>query len=112
MLELALGVLVESTDETEKDSKGKTKPVVYVKAPDFKAAAYVIDRIIGKPTERVEHAGDQGGPIRLEALDAALAKIYPAAPAPAPEPVKAPAPKKPTTRSKAKSKAKRKPKAK
>jgi hypothetical protein len=49
MLALARGVLVEKhTQEGE---------VVYRTPPDYKALRYLIDRILGKPVERVEHGG-------------------------------------------------------
>lgn len=47
MFELASGVLVEETSVTG-------APAVYQKPPDYRAAAYLIDRIMGKPTERRE----------------------------------------------------------
>lgn len=48
MLELALGVAVQETDR----ETGEVN--VYERPPDYKAAAYLIDRILGKPTERRE----------------------------------------------------------
>ncbi len=47
-LELAEGVAIEKY--------GLTGPVVYQQPPDYKAIAYLIDRIMGKPTERREHS--------------------------------------------------------
>lgn len=48
LLELAAGVEVQSVDE----ETGGTK--VYSKPPDRQAAEYLLNRIMGKPTERVE----------------------------------------------------------
>jgi len=48
MFDLASGVLVE---ETGIDGR----PYVYQRPPDYKAASYLIDRIMGRPTERKEH---------------------------------------------------------
>jgi hypothetical protein len=45
MFELADGVLVEEIDFTG-------KPFIYQKPPDYKALSYLIDRIMGKATER------------------------------------------------------------
>jgi hypothetical protein len=49
LLVLALGVTVQQTDP----KKGETVRV-YTRAPDFTAAAYLMDRIMGKPRERSE----------------------------------------------------------
>jgi hypothetical protein len=48
MMELAEGVAVEKP--------GLAGPVVYQLPPDYKAIAYLIDRVMGKPTERKEHS--------------------------------------------------------
>lgn len=48
MLELAAGVEVQTVDEETGGIK------VYSKAPDRQAAEYLINRIMGKPTERRE----------------------------------------------------------
>src|SRR5215217_2442850 len=48
MMELADGVYVEKI--------GLTGPIVYQQAPDYKAIAYLVDRIMGKPTDRKEFA--------------------------------------------------------
>lgn len=61
MFELAMGVLVE-----EQTLDGKA---IYQKPPDFKAAAYLIDRIMGKPTERREVSGPEGGPVPVQFFD-------------------------------------------
>lgn len=49
MLELADGVTVQGVDP----ESGAT--TVYTKPPDRQALIYLIDRIMGKPTERKEH---------------------------------------------------------
>lgn len=51
LFDLANGVVVE---ETQWDGSEK----VYKRAPDFKSASYLIDRVIGKPTQSVEVEGD------------------------------------------------------
>jgi hypothetical protein len=48
MMELAEGVVVQ---EFDKDGE----PRIYQRPPDYKAIAYLLDRIMGKPTERKEH---------------------------------------------------------
>lgn len=58
LFELAKGVTIQETD-----NRGNER--VYTRAPDFKANQYLVDRILGKPTERVEHSGDEGGPVQL-----------------------------------------------
>lgn len=57
MLELAAGVTVQDDDP----DGGVT---VYSKPPDREAAKYLLDRIMGKPTERKELSGPDGGPVR------------------------------------------------
>jgi hypothetical protein len=39
---------------------------VYGRAPSFKALEYLLNRIMGKPVEKQEHSGDNGGPIPLD----------------------------------------------
>lgn len=48
MLELATGVIVQEFDR-------EGEPRIYQRPPDYKAIAYLTDRIMGKPTERKEH---------------------------------------------------------
>ncbi len=59
MFELASGVMVE-----EMDAEGGVN--VYSKVPDRQAAEYLINRIMGKPTERKELSGEDGGKILTE----------------------------------------------
>lgn len=47
MFELAAGVTVQETTK-------KGEEVIYTRAPDYRACAYLIDRILGKPTEPIE----------------------------------------------------------
>lgn len=61
LIDLALGVKVE---ETELD--GSTR--VYQRPPDRASAQYLMDRIMGKPTERQEHSGPDGGPIEYSEI--------------------------------------------
>jgi hypothetical protein len=58
MMELAHGVTVQ-----EVDKEGGL--IVYTKAPDRQAAEYLINRIMGKPTERKEVTGPEGGPVEV-----------------------------------------------
>lgn len=53
--ELAEGVYIE-----ERTPDGK---LIYQRPPDYKAIAYLIDRIMGKPTERHELTGEDGAPL-------------------------------------------------
>lgn len=63
MLVLANGVFVEETNPvTDKEQ-------VYRKPPDRAANEYLINRILGKPIERQEIAGADGGPIQLAPVD-------------------------------------------
>lgn len=57
LLRLAMGVTVEDVDV----ATGEV--MVYKKAPDYKANEYLINRIMGKPTERTEN--EQVGPLEL-----------------------------------------------
>jgi hypothetical protein len=56
---LANGIFVE-----EITPEGKR--IVYQRPPDRQANEYLINRIMGKPTERQELSGPDGGPIDLK----------------------------------------------
>lgn len=60
---LALGVMVQEVD------KESGALIVYQRPPDAKAGQYLIDRILGKTTERHEISGPDTGPIQIEAFD-------------------------------------------
>lgn len=55
--QLANGVLVEDTNIITGDK------MVYQRPPDRAANEYLINRIMGKPTERQEHSGINGEPL-------------------------------------------------
>jgi hypothetical protein len=57
MLELADGVTVQ---EVEKDGVR-----IYTRAPDRAALEYLVNRVMGKPTERQELTGANGGLLAL-----------------------------------------------
>lgn len=59
MLELALGAWVE-----EPTSEGMKR--VYRKVPDAKAALYLLDRIMGKPLQKQQITGAEGGPMVIQ----------------------------------------------
>lgn len=67
-LELADGVTVQ---EVDKDGG----IVVYTKPPDLKAIIYLVDRVMGKPTERQEVSGPDGDPIGVK-FHGALNTVY------------------------------------
>lgn len=46
-----------------------------VAAPEFKANAYLVDRVAGKPIQATEISGADGGPVEVSLLDAAK-RIY------------------------------------
>ncbi len=69
-LELAEGVFVEDFNIVTMQT------TVYQKPPDLGAIKYLVDRIMGKPTERKELSGPDGGPIEAKFTDA-LNTIYP-----------------------------------
>lgn len=60
MFVLADGVTVE---EEIRDGGRR----IYTEPPDRQANEYLINRIMGKPTERVEVGGEDGGPIAVDA---------------------------------------------
>ena len=62
MLVLANGVKVQDIDDDG-------NVVTYTKPPDRQANEYLINRIMGKPTEVQEISGPDGGPIELTAGD-------------------------------------------
>jgi hypothetical protein len=68
---LADGVFVEEIDETGKRT-------IYQRPPDRAANEYLINRVMGKPTERREISGPDAGPLPI-AFDhgAALADLAP-----------------------------------
>jgi hypothetical protein len=70
-IELALGVTVQETDA----ESGRVR--VYTKPPDHRAASYLIDRILGKPTERQELSGPHGGPVPMKQDVDDLRKLEP-----------------------------------
>jgi hypothetical protein len=59
MIDLAEGVKVEEIDLLTGE------PRVYSRPPDRAACQYLIDRILGKPVERQEHTGENGGAIEI-----------------------------------------------
>ncbi len=61
-LELALGVKVEELSATTGE------PTVYQRPPDRAAAQYLIDRILGKPTERQELTGADGASLAVTTI--------------------------------------------
>lgn len=58
LFELAEGVTVQETG-----SDGKER--IYTRAPDYRAASYLVDRLMGKPAQSIEAevSGPGGGPI-------------------------------------------------
>lgn len=58
--------LFELAEGVEVQDKGK----VYCTPPDFRAASYLVDRILGKPTQAVDAAvsGPNGGPQVIRVL--------------------------------------------
>lgn len=59
LFELSEGVLVEST-------RMDGTPYVYKTPPDRQAATYLVDRIMGKPAQAIEHSGPNGDPIAFD----------------------------------------------
>lgn len=55
---LADGVTVSETDREGKEH-------IYTRAPDRQANEYLINRIMGKPTERKEVTGEDGEPLNI-----------------------------------------------
>lgn len=55
---LAAGVTVQEID--------KDGIIVYTRPPDRQANEYLINRILGKPTERQEVSGENGAAIRVQ----------------------------------------------
>jgi hypothetical protein len=68
---LADGVLVEEFNIAT------GKPMVFQRPPDRQANEYLLNRIMGKPTERQEITGSDGDPIPVEFFnhDAAITKL-------------------------------------
>lgn len=73
-LELAEGVFVEDVNVVTLQRS------VYQKPPDLGAIKYLMDRIMGKPTERKEITGENGSPISVRFTEA-LNAVYPDDPA-------------------------------
>lgn len=53
---------------------GETR-IIYQEKPDYRALSYLIDRIMGKPTERKELTGEDGAPLFPD-FERALNKAY------------------------------------
>lgn len=51
------------------------KKVSYAE-PDRRANEYLLDRVLGRPKQAVEHSGPEGGAIPVAIFDAALKKVY------------------------------------
>lgn len=71
----------KAKDAKEDEAPGEsvlilTKRKVSVAEPDRAANQYLIDRSIGKPTERHEMGAIGGGALRLEILNRALKQVY------------------------------------
>ncbi len=62
MFELANGVTLQETDDD-----GITN--IYTRPPERQAIEYLLNRIMGKPTERKELSGPDGEPIMISADD-------------------------------------------
>lgn len=58
LFELARGVTIQ-----EPTDAGGVR--IYTRAPDYRANEYLMNRIMGKPTERQEITGEDGGPIEV-----------------------------------------------
>lgn len=71
LLDLAAGVTLQETDKNGDST-------VYTQAPDFKAASYLVDRILGKPTIREEISGPAGGPVAVKQTFDELRNMDPA----------------------------------
>lgn len=67
-IDLATGVTVQEVDPKTGGLK------VYTRAPDAKAGQYIIDRILGKPTQRIETDDDPDGTIEAAAEELAQAR--------------------------------------
>ncbi len=67
MFLLADGVLVEELIDG--------KPFVFKRPPDRAANEYLLNRIMGKPTERQEHSGPDGGAIPV-GFNQMLGRVY------------------------------------
>jgi hypothetical protein len=50
--------------------------VIYKEPPDLGAIKYLIDRVMGKPTERKEISGPDGGDLIIRTVSTALDKAY------------------------------------
>lgn len=68
-LTLALGVTVQ---EVDRDTGGV---LIYQKPPDHKAGAYLIDRLLGKPTAHLEAEGQVEHTLPPN-LDALITRLY------------------------------------
>jgi hypothetical protein len=69
MFALAEGVAVQEVDD-----KGQVK--VFTRPPDRQANEYLINRIMGKPTERLEQSGPEGSAIPLQVFASDLKRAY------------------------------------
>lgn len=63
MLALALGHYYQQS-KFDKDT-GQVVTNIYMREPDYKALAFLIENVIGKVPQRVEMTGKDGGPVRV-----------------------------------------------
>lgn len=76
MLELANGVLAERVEITAEGMEMR----VYREAPDYKAISYLVDRIMGKPSQAIDMDVSGTGVVLVKALvgdDLALLELPP-----------------------------------
>jgi hypothetical protein len=78
--ELAEGVEVEKTQ-----ADGTTK--FYSQPPCIKAITYLMDRIMGRPTQALEHSGAGSGPLKvvIEYAETLLPEVHETVEPPTPE---------------------------
>jgi hypothetical protein len=69
LIEMAVGIKIKDVGPDGKETEYYSVP------PDRQACEYLINRLLGKPTEKSEITGAGGNPIPM-AFEAAIAKFY------------------------------------
>lgn len=80
--ELVEALMLLALGEMGPPDKAGLRPVLV--PPDFKAASYLVDRLLGKPGQAIALEDGDGGPLRIvvEYVDDARGRHPPAPPAP------------------------------
>jgi hypothetical protein len=72
-----VAAIVQQLQDTQGDPDALAETIkriesLYRVSPDFKSLQYLVDRLMGKPTEHKELTGEDGGPIPVQFVEVVL----------------------------------------